>query len=717
MSKFPPLPAGAFIPQGMSDTPPANMATDRKPPAVLACLGVVQFCSGFGQFHTNHPSKAKRTPYITLSMAEVKRMAVNPPTLPKGSGQWVIYSNVSNEYGRDLKHLMAVGMFSALWADADKVGNLTTEQIHQIAHGITKSETITHSSRSAVESDQRSRVIIPMSHAVNADDHPLLQQILNDKLQAAGITPDRASERLNQVSYLPNRGEFYTHFISGEGVLFNPDVWAGELAALKQHQAEAKIQHEERLALSLVKLNQRKASGAFSPIDAFNEIYSSRDLWVQYGASGSGQRLLSPNSESGAAAITINESTGKWTSRHQSDIELGIGTRSDNSCWGDAFDLYAYFEHGNDRNRAMAAISNELDPIGQASRQDAYRDDRAAEVIASFPVNDLVEELPPVIANGWDSAMSAKPAQFLIDGFLEEDAHGILGGASMTYKSFFAMRMAHSICSGQPFMGKQVYKPGAVVYVCGEGQGAVNRRLKAAVLKLGKPQHPIDVIAMGVSLTSPESMQKLTERLKLVKPVLVIFDTFASLSGGIEENSNSEVGAALNLVRDACRIAGASSMIVHHFGKDAEKGFRGASAFINNVDFAFTATRYGAEDDRNAIVSCVKMKDGEHFSDIMFKSEVIPLGMKEQNGREATSLLATHASGYIPERQLSAAERVLQCLKDLQSQKGGDEIIYIAGHEWQAKASAEGVSNFTRERKKLIDEGRVIQEDKTYRAL
>ena len=369
-----------------------------------------------------------------------------------------------------------------------------------------------------------------------------------------------------------------------------------------------------------------------------------------------------------------------------------------------------------------ATIANVIKAGGPTYKRGAGFDpDAEFAPIPQIPVSNPTETEAIPVANGWDLAMTAKPAQYLIDGFLETDANGILGGASMTYKSFFAMRMAHSICSGEPFMGRRVYKTGPVVLVCGEGQGAVTRRLKALVLKLGKPKHMIHVVPMGVSLTCRESMGKLTEKLKQINPVLVIFDTFASLSGGIEENSNSEVGTALNLVRDTCRIAGASSMIVHHFGKDAEKGFRGASAFINNVDFAFTVARNGVEHDRKALVTCVKMKDGEHFHDILFQSVVVPLGMKEQNGKESTSLVAEHDVFGAPHRVLSQEDTALRELKALQAAASTtcttDDPMLIKGSDWDAASEAAGVSNPRRERKKLLDSKKVAKIGNSFRAL
>ncbi len=82
-------------------------------------------------------------------------------------------------------------------------------------------------------------------------------------------------------------------------------------------------------------------------------------------------------------------------------------------------------------------------------------------------------------SNGDDLAVKAKAPNYLINNILETDAHGILGGSSMAFKTFVAIRLAHSICTGKSFMGHDVFYSGKVLMACGEGQGALSRRIKA----------------------------------------------------------------------------------------------------------------------------------------------------------------------------------------------------------------------------------------------
>lgn len=705
----------------------------------------VVFCSGYGQFHTNKPDAENRKPYATISMADIQAMASTPTSVAKEKGQWVIFSDYTGEHGRNAEYLRNNGaLFYALWGDIDEAAGVTAEDIlKRTAFGVTRSETIVYTSRSATEANQKARIIVPLAEPVDAITFEIMQEVLNNKLEAEGLKPDRVTETCQQLCYLPNKGKFYwsDSLVDFDGYdPLNPTAWAKEVAAIVAEREAEEEARAARMVASAARYAELIATQGASPIDACNEAYGDpRDLLIHYGGKADGVRVVSPNSSTGSAGVTFKD--GKWFSSHGSDVSLGLGrvSRDGRSCFGDSFDLVCFFEFGNDRTRAVREMAARFQPAENKARQVAHAKAKdASEIDAMFtpeidasvahfdamftPPASANDETPSVvIPNGWDLAENAKPARYLVDGILEEDAHGIFGGASMTYKTFTALRLAHSICSGKPFAGREVYKKGSVVYVCGEGQGSVQRRLKALLIKCGKPEYMIDIVPGGVSLTCPTSMARLLERIKPLKPVLVVFDTFASLSGGIEENSNSEVGAALNLVRDTCRAAGASSLIIHHFGKNTDQGFRGASAFTNNVDFAFMAHKRGGENSRESGLTCHKMKDGEHFSEIFFKTEIVHLGIYDQKGQESTSLVAEHDSTATPNKALTQDEIMLRELRHLQSVASitstTDDPSWITWKAWSTAAKEYDVKNLSREKDKLIARGQVAENKGKFRAL
>lgn len=118
---------------------------------------------------------------------------------------------------------------------------------------------------------------------------------------------------------------------------------------------------------------------------------------------------------------------------------------------------------------------------------------------------------------------------------------------------------------------------------------------------------------------------------------LIVVDTLARSFEG-EENSASDMGA---FVRACDRIraeTGATVLVVHHSGKDADKGARGSSALRAACDFEFKVVSPGK---KVAKLTCTKAKDSDPFDDMTFKLNVVEIGRKDQKGREMGSLTLT----------------------------------------------------------------------------
>ena len=226
----------------------------------------------------------------------------------------------------------------------------------------------------------------------------------------------------------------------------------------------------------------------------------------------------------------------------------------------------------------------------------------------------------------------------------------MLSGASQAFKSFCVLKIAHSICTGTDFFGHCVYETGKVLYICGEGMGALGRRIRAINIVEGAIGDNLIIKKKPLSIDNLAEMDWLRNQINEIHPVLVIFDTFSSLATSTVENSNEEVARTLRIVKDACSDNGTSSIIVHHFGKDAEKGSRGASAFKANVDFEMSMKR-----DMNfplsATLTCVKSKDGDYFEDVLIKAHVVDIGLVRQDGSMASSLVLKPTNCLLGPRQ------------------------------------------------------------------
>ncbi len=205
---------------------------------------------------------------------------------------------------------------------------------------------------------------------------------------------------------------------------------------------------------------------------------------------------------------------------------------------------------------------------------------------------------------------------YLIKGYLPSSSVASAYGASGSYKSFLAVSWGCHIATGKPWAGKPVTQ-GAVIYVVGEGGIGVPRRIRSweQTLNSGSPIDALYRVDCPIFPASPESVQQVIQAARDVKvasgmPVrLIILDTLARCFGGSDENAAKDMGAFIQGC-DAIKAATqATVLIIHHSGKDQDKGARGSSAFRAALDVEFNVRREG--DGGALILSCTKMKDAE----------------------------------------------------------------------------------------------------------
>ncbi|MFA5166759.1 MAG: AAA family ATPase [Candidatus Paceibacterota bacterium] len=256
-----------------------------------------------------------------------------------------------------------------------------------------------------------------------------------------------------------------------------------------------------------------------------------------------------------------------------------------------------------------------------------------------------------------EMAENAKAPRYLINRFLESDSHGILAGASMAFKSFMALKIAHSICTGQDFFNFEVFDTGLVMYICGEGKGALSRRMRALSIVHGGFDGNLIVLNDKIFIDDRDHVRELGIEIAKRRPALVIMDTFSSMNSGTNENDNSEVSSVLSILQSTISNGYTSSMIVHHFGKNKDLGLRGASAFTANSDYVMIMDRI--ENTMITTLSSGKTKDGDQFVEVEAEARVVELGIDNQDGTKATSLVLESISGLTKGSKHGANDEIL----------------------------------------------------------
>lgn len=310
----------------------------------------IKFCSGFGQFHSNEPTAKNRQSYVGLTMAELIGMVRNPQAVDKAKARWFIPSTLlSRNFADQEKN----GLFWALWADFDQNPRPIQDVVAFCIEYTDGCDALIYTSKSATTDRQKSRLIVPLSKPLSGTDWVLAQECLNDVLEAAGLIPDRASERAAQLCYIPNRGEFYEYRILDYGRYFDPlTFFANQIAAKKAAIVLAEQEAEKRLKAAEANRLAFRASGNTSAVDAFNACHSVDEVLLKAGYSRKGSHFRHPHSESGSYSASIKD--GRVFSLSPNDpLYTGKGAH-------DAFSAWTVLFFGGDASAAAKAVYTQM---------------------------------------------------------------------------------------------------------------------------------------------------------------------------------------------------------------------------------------------------------------------------------------------------------------------------------------------------------------------
>jgi hypothetical protein len=228
------------------------------------------------------------------------------------------------------------------------------------------------------------------------------------------------------------------------------------------------------------------------------------------------------------------------------------------------------------------------------------------------------------------SELRDEPVRWLVDGLIPAASFAAIFGKPGSYKSFAALYLGAMIATGREAFGRSTTQ-GPVIYIAGEGGAGLKRRRDAIMRQHGLPADaPVYFIKAQLNLaTTLEDRDALLSEIRAIggKPALVVIDTFARMTAGIEENSAKDVGAAIAIMSSIEQETGAAVLIVHHSGKAQDAGMRGSSALLAAVDAELHCEKLTPEgsSDRMGRIKITKMKDGEDDLQLGFRMNVVGL--------------------------------------------------------------------------------------------
>lgn len=303
------------------------------------------------------------------------------------------------------------------------------------------------------------------------------------------------------------------------------------------------------------------------------------------------------------------------------------------------------------------------------------------------------------------NSMPIKPVAWLVDQYIEEDALTVMYGPPGKGKSFVALDISCCLASGIEFHGHTV-KPGVSIYVAGEGHNGLARRLHAwAQLNNVVVPELMFISEAPTDLSSATNAAQVAEAVQAIAdttgeaPVLIVIDTMARNFGG-DENSATDVGQFIRNVDALRRHWKATVLIVHHSGKDSDRGARGSSALKGAADAEYEVSRN--EDDKVIRLTPRKMKDAEEPESLAF--ELIGVKVADSTGKAvsgaALKLIEYNAPPAATTTKLGKHQNTaLQVLEQIESkiierlteQGREDKPTLILTENWKAKCEEAGI--------------------------
>jgi hypothetical protein len=103
----------------------------------------------------------------------------------------------------------------------------------------------------------------------------------------------------------------------------------------------------------------------------------------------------------------------------------------------------------------------------------------------------------------------------------------------------------------------------------------------------------LHVLPESLAMKDKEVLRLFCEQLRVTGYALVVVDTLARNSAGWDENSAKDMGEFTDAIDQIRRAAGGTVLVVHHHGKDSDKGSRGSSAIEANADTVYNSRKDG----------------------------------------------------------------------------------------------------------------------------
>lgn len=321
--------------------------------------------------------------------------------------------------------------------------------------------------------------------------------------------------------------------------------------------------------------------------------------------------------------------------------------------------------HAEQVRDSLASIASAVRIVEAAEGKDA-----ADHLTAGHPLEQFVQVWPdplPEYEAMLESALldsegldALEPPTPLIEKVLFLDSLAWLIGEPANGKSFVALDWAGHVGTGQPWCGFPV-RQGTVIYVSPESPGGVRMRKQAWEAAMGRRMDNVLFLPLAVQAKTAGHWQSFVRVAKRREAVLIILDTQARMTVGMEENSALDMGEFVDALERLRAETNACVLVVHHKTRGA-KNMRGSTALEGAA-----STIINSEKDGPTIILSADPKDGGKTKDLEpfdpIKLRLVP---------SAGSVILAEVGAFEDHSAIAVTSAVRMKLAEWWGQRGSD---------------------------------------------
>lgn len=280
---------------------------------------------------------------------------------------------------------------------------------------------------------------------------------------------------------------------------------------------------------------------------------------------------------------------------------------------------------------------NDKDDLWDAAERGDFTHDTLAKYIET--VQEKKEKGSITFTRADEVLTQVTNPKWLIKDVCEQESLMQIWGSPKSGKSFVAIAMSCAIASGQDFYGNKSYKK-PVLYICGEGQRGVKRRLSAwQQAQYSLTGIPLYLSDRAVRIGDKDDFERLTQEIEAIKAIegdigMIVVDTFQRNFGGGNENSAEDVGNFIHQLDGLIAAYGCNVCIVHHSGHEGNRA-RGSSVIGASLDYEFSVKRTDKNEQMFVSFQQTLNKDGQGMAEKNFvftEVELIGEGLELTSG-------------------------------------------------------------------------------------